>query len=159
MVTTGSAKLHERLRRIINSGQSRKNQHATKGYDYQMTNIAAAIGRVQLSKLEGFIAARQETAIFFNDSISVPGIITPETAHGRSHVWYQYTIQVTEEAGISRGRLMEALQERGIGTAINYPVPLHRQPIFEWMRTGTGVSCPVADMLADTVLSLPVYPA
>ncbi|RQD84135.1 MAG: DegT/DnrJ/EryC1/StrS family aminotransferase [Methanocalculus sp. MSAO_Arc2] len=158
MVTTGSVALHDRLRQIINHGQAEKYIHTEIGYNYRMTDIAAAIGRVQLSKLDGFIQARQENAGFFNEHIDVPGIITPVVAHGRSHVWHQYVIRVTGDAPLSRGELIRYLDEQGIGTAIHYPVPLHRQPVFAGIGSDAGVACPVADELADEVLSLPVHP-
>lgn len=158
MVTTGSADLHERLRRIINHGQSEKYIHTEIGYNYRMTDIAAAIGRVQLSKLDGFIRARQENALFFNEHIDAAGIITPIVAQDRSHVWHQYAIRVTEDAPISREELITYLKEQGIGSAIHYPVPLHRQPIFAGIGSDAGIACPIADELAAQVLSLPVHP-
>ncbi len=158
MVTTNSAELHDRLRRIINHGQSGKYIHTEIGYNYRMTDIAAAIGRVQLSKLDEFIRARQENATFFNEHIDVPGIITPVLAPGRSHVWHQYVVLVTEDAPLSREELITYLKEQGIGSAIHYPVPLHRQPVFAGIGSDGGIECPVADGLAEMVLSLPVHP-
>ncbi len=159
MVTTGSVDLHERLRRIINHGQSEKYIHTEIGYNYRMTDIAAAIGRVQLSKLNEFIRARQENATFFNEHIRVPGIITPIVAPGRAHVWHQYVVLVTEDAPLSREELIVYLKEQGIGSAIHYPVPLHRQPVFASIGADGGIACPVADELAEKVLSLPVHPS
>jgi len=153
MVTTGSDHLHERLRRIINHGQSEKYLHTGIGYNYRMTDIAAAIGRVQLAKLEGFIRARQENAAYFNDHIRVPGILTPGIAPGCTPVWHQYAIRVTDDAPLSREALMAYLKEKGIGSAIHYPVPLHRQPIYD-----SGLTQPIAEDLAASVLSLPVHP-
>ncbi len=158
MVTTNSADLHDRLRRFINHGQSEKYIHTEIGYNYRMTDIAAAIGRVQLSKLDVFIRARQENASFFNEHIDVSGLITPIVALGRSHVWHQYAIRVTDDAPLSREELIRYLKERGIGSAIHYPVPLHRQPVFAAIGSDATIVCPVADELADQVLSLPVHP-
>ncbi len=158
MVTTGSADLHDRLRRIINHGQSEKYLHTEIGYNYRMTDIAAAIGRVQLLKQDGFIRARRKNAAFFSEHIDVPGLRTPAAAPGRTHVWHQYAIQVTEDAPLSREALVAHLKERGIGSAIHYPVPLHRQPVFASIGFNTGTACPVADALAASVLSLPVHP-
>ncbi|RQD81819.1 MAG: DegT/DnrJ/EryC1/StrS family aminotransferase [Methanocalculus sp. MSAO_Arc1] len=154
MVTTGSVAFHDRLRRIINHGQSEKYIHTEIGYNYRMTDIAAAIGRVQLSKLDGFIQARQENAAYFNEHIRVPGVLTPGIAPGCTPVWHQYAIRVTDDAPLSREALMAYLKEKGIGSAIHYPVPLHRQPVYE-----AGITLPVAEELAASVLSLPVHPA
>ena len=153
MVTTGSDEYDEHLRRLINHGQSEKYLHSELGYNYRMTDINAAIGRVQLAKLDGFNRRRQENAAYYGAHITAPGLILPAVAPGRSHVWHQYSLRVTEAFPLSRDDLMAYLRERGIGCAVHYPVALSRQPYY----AGTS-SCPVAESLAASVLSIPVHP-
>src|SRR5690606_36295967 len=96
MVTTTSDEYDERLRRIINHGQSEKYLHTELGYNYRMTDINAAIGRVQLAKLDGFNRRRQENAAYYNAHITAPGLVLPSVTPGRTHVWHQYSLRVTD---------------------------------------------------------------
>jgi len=150
MVTTASDEFDARLRRVINHGQSEKYLHTELGYNYRMTDIAAAVGLVQLERLDGFNRRRQENAAFYSGHISAPGIAVPTVSPGAVHVYHQYVLRVEE----GRDRIMAALGERGIGTAVHYPVPIHRQPIY----AGLKADCPVAERLAASVFSIPVHP-
>jgi len=153
MVTTASDEYDERLRRVINHGQSEKYLHTELGYNYRMTDINAAIGRVQLAKLDGFNRRRQENAAYYNAHITAPGLVLPTVVPGRTHVWHQYSLRVTGAFPLSRDELMACLRERGIGCAVHYPVALSRQPYY-----AGAASCPVAEALAASVLSIPVHP-
>jgi perosamine synthetase len=156
MVTTADPDLAARVRRYINHGQSEKYLHTCIGYNFRMTDIGAAIGLAQLGKLDAFNARRRETAAYYDDHIRCPGIILPAASPGVEHVYHQYVIRVTDESRLTRDQLAIVLRERGIGTAVHYPIPLHRQPVFE--ECGKKARCPVADRLAAEVLSLPVHP-
>jgi len=153
MVTTASDEYDERLRRVINHGQSEKYLHTELGYNYRMTDINAAIGRVQLAKLDGFNRRRQENAAYYNAHITAPGLVLPTVAPGRTHVWHQYSLRLTGAFPLSRDELMAYLRERGIGCAVHYPVALSRQPFY-----AGAAACPVAEALAASVLSIPVHP-
>lgn len=156
MVTTNDPALSERIRRFINHGQAEKYLHTCIGYNFRMTDIGAAIGLAQLNKLDAFNAKRRETAAYYDEHIDRTGIILPEITTGVEHVYHQYVIRVTDECRLTRDQLAIALREKGIGTAIHYPVPLHRQPVFlEYTKKSR---CPVADTLAWEVLSIPVHP-
>lgn len=156
MVTTSEADLAKKIRIIINHGQPEKYVHTCLGYNFRMTDIGAAIGLVQLGKLDNYNARRQDTAAYYDDHITTGGIEMPLVVPGTTHVFHQYVILVTPECRLSRDQLAIALRDKGIGTAVHYPIPLHRQPVFE-QCTRKG-SCPVADRLAGEVLSLPVHP-
>lgn len=156
MVTTGEKACHERLRLIINHGQSEKYLHIRLGYNYRMTDIAAALGLVQLKRLERFNQRRRKNAGYYNDRLSVRGLVTPVTAPGVHPVYHQYVVRLTDEFPMSRAGFIDYLRQNGIGSAVHYPIPLHRQPVF-----GPGNDpdpCPVATRLAGSVLSLPVHP-
>ena len=156
MVTAADPDLAARVRRYINHGQSEKYLHTCIGYNFRMTDLGAAIGLAQLAKLDRFNARRRETAAYYDDHIRCPGIVLPAVSPGVEHVYHQYVVQVSDECRLTRDQLAIMLRERGIGTAVHYPIPLHRQPVFE--ECGKKARCPVADRLAGEVLSLPVHP-
>ena len=156
MVTTHDANIAAVIRRYINHGQTQKYLHTCIGYNFRLTDIGAAIGLAQLKKLDEFNRRRQETAAYYDDHIRCPGIILPVVMEGIDHVYHQYVIRVTDECRLSRDQLAVALREKGIGTAVHYPIPLHRQPVFE--ECVKKSRCPVSDQLAAEVLSLPVHP-
>lgn len=156
MVTTNEKAYNERLRLIINHGQSEKYLHTRLGYNYRLTDIGAAIGIVQLKKLEKFNQRRRKNAEFYNANLSVKGLVTPKTVQGVSHVYHQYVVRLTEEFPMNRTKFMEYLKTKGIGSAVHYPIPLHRQPLFGLKNDPDP--CPVSTRLAQSVLSLPVHP-
>jgi len=156
MVTTSDKALNERLRLIINHGQSEKYLHTRIGYNYRLTDVAAAIGLVQLKKLEKFNMRRRKNAEYFDAHISVKGILLPVVAPGMHHVYHQYVLRLTDEFGMKRADFIEYLKAKGIGSAIHYPIPLHHQPVYA--RAHEPDSCPVSTSLASSVLSIPVHP-
>lgn len=153
MVTTASDDYTVHLRRIINHGRADKYLHTELGYNYRMTDLAAAVGRVQLKKLDGFNRRRQENAAYYRAHITAPGLVLPAVAPGRTHVWHQYSLQVTEAFPLSRDEFLAYLREQGIGCAVHYPVALSNQPLY----AGAG-ACPISEALAASVLSIPVHP-
>jgi len=156
MVTTSEKAYNERLRLLINHGQSEKYLHTRLGYNYRMTDIGAALGIVQLKKLEKFNLRRRKNAEFYNASLSVKGLTLPFVGPARNHVYHQYVVRLTDEFPLNRTTFIEYLRARGIGTAIHYPIPLHRQPLFSLENDPDP--CPVSTSLAGSVLSLPVHP-
>lgn len=153
MVTTASDEYDAQLRRTINHGQSEKYLHTELGYNYRLTDIASAIGRVQLAKLGEFNRRRQENAAYYSTHITAPGLVLPSVAPGRTHVWHQYSLRLTDAFPLAREEFMAHLREHGIGCAVHYPVALPRQPYY-----AGAAACPVAEALAASVLSIPVHP-
>lgn len=156
MITTSDKACHERLRLLINHGQSEKYLHTILGYNYRMTDIGAAIGIVQLKKLEKFNLRRRNNAEFYHANLAVKGLRLPFTGPARNHVYHQYVVRLTEEFPLNRLTFMEYLKSKGIGSAIHYPIPLHHQPVFG--LDNDPDPCPVSASLAGSVLSLPVHP-
>jgi perosamine synthetase len=156
MVTTHDRDIAQKVRLLINHGQSEKYRHTILGYNFRMTDIGGAIGCVQLSKLDGFNKKRIENARYFNDHITLAGIRTPFTAPGCSHVYHQYVIQVMVDSPVNRDDLARLLHEHGIGTAIHYPIPLHKQPVYQ--NIAGSCYCRNAEDLCTRILSLPVHP-
>ncbi len=157
MVTTDDDLLAKKVRLLINHGQSQKYLHSAIGYNYRMTNIDAAIGLVQLGRLEGFNERRIDNARYLDRHLAGTGVVTPHVAPGVRHVYHQYVVKVPTDYPLSRDAFMSALAERGVGTAVHYPIPVNRQPVYQ--AEGATASCPVSDDLAASVVSLPVHPS
>ncbi len=156
MVTTRENAYAERLRLIISHGQSEKYYHTCLGYNYRMTDMAAALGIVQLKKLDAFNLSRRKNAEYFDEHLSVKGLVTPVTAPGMQHVYHQYVVRLTDEFLLSRPEFISYLTTCRIGSAVHYPIPIHRQPLY--LREYDPDPCPVSTKLAGSVLSLPVHP-
>jgi perosamine synthetase len=160
MITTSSARIAETVRLLRNHGDSGKYDHTILGYNYRMTNLQAAIGLVQLRKLDGFNAARMRNAEYLNRHIKAPGLTLPHVKDGVTHVYHQYPVLLEDNFPLSRKDLMRQLQERGIGCAIHYPRAIHHQPLYQQLGyTDETVRCPNAAAIAQKILSLPVHPA
>jgi len=149
MITTASDDLARMSRVLRNQGMERRYENEVIGFNTRMTDIHAAIGRVQLTKLAGWTAKRQENAAFF--SANLQGVVTPPTADGAVHVFHQYTVRVVDQ---DRDAVAEELGKRGIGTGVYYPTPIHRLPSFR-----LDVDLPTTELATTQVLSLPVYPS
>ncbi|WP_144671016.1 DegT/DnrJ/EryC1/StrS aminotransferase family protein [Arthrobacter sp. U41] len=149
MVTTSDAAVEHRLRLLRNQGMEKQYQNEIVGFNARMTDLHAAIGRVQLTKVLGWTAQRQQNAAFLDANLENVG--TPLVKAGAGHVYHQYTIRVPED----RDGLAKALREEyNIGTGVYYPVPNHRLPSFN--RTE---DLPNTETAAKEVLSLPVHPS
>lgn len=150
MITTDDRDLAERARKLVDHGRSGDYHHETVGYNFRMTNIEAAIGRDQLSRLPQWVESRQQNARQLTDRLSaVDGVTTPSTPDGRTHAFHQYTVRTP-----FRERIIGSLEEHGVGYGVYYPTPISEQPPYS--------SCgphPEAEFASETVLSLPVHPS
>lgn len=158
MITTDDDALAARLRLLRNHGDTGKYNHVMLGYNYRMMNIQAAIGLVQLERLEEFTEKRIGNAGSLNRNIRTKGLTKPYKAASVRHVYHQYVVRVEDDFPASRERLMSFLQEKGIGSAVHYPRPIYEQPLYkemgiDWPR------CPAAEDVSKRVLSLPVHPS
>ncbi len=158
MVVTGDEALASAARRFRNHGARRKYEHEILGFNYRMTDLAAAMGLAQLRKIDQFVAARREHAAFLTKGLSdVDGIVTPSVLPDRTHVFYQYVLRVTKEFPRSRDQVIQGLAERGVEARPCYPRPLQGQAAFDGM--GRAMDCPVALALLPEMMELPVHPA
>ncbi len=149
MVSVADDETERLLRLYRNQGMRRPYENEVVGFNNRMTDIHAAIGRVQLTKVEAWTRQRRYNAAYL--SANLVGVITPPLAKGAVHVYHQYTIRV----GDDRDGLAKALrEERGIGSGIFYPVPNHRLRPFM-----ASVDLPVTEKAAEQCLSLPVHPS
>ena len=154
MVTTHDDEIAAAVRTLRQHGATQRYRHQVLGYNFRMTEMAAAIGRAQLVKLDGFNERRRQNAAYLNRGLeSIDGLALPVERRDFRHVYHQYTVRITAD----RDGMQDRLQGMGIGTAVHYPIPVHRQPLYTELGYG-GASMPVSDSAAEQVLSLPVHP-
>jgi len=151
-VTTNDAALADWLRLYRNQGMRARYQFEMLGYNFRMTDLAAAIGLAQLAKLPRNTARRQEIAGRYDAAFGELPIGLPVTPDGRTHVFHQYTIDV----GGARDAIVTDLREAGVGADIYYPIPVHRQSYI--MERGLHAELPVTDAAATRTLALPMFP-
>ena len=151
-VTTNDDKLADWLRLHRNQGMRTRYQFEALGYNFRMTDIAAAIGLVQLAKLERNTERRRAIAARYDEAFGELPIGLPVTPDGRTHVFHQYTIDV----GGARDAIVADLREAGVGADIYYPVPVHRQAYI--MERGLYADLPVTEAAATRTLALPMHP-
>ncbi|RST56098.1 DegT/DnrJ/EryC1/StrS family aminotransferase [Variovorax sp. MHTC-1] len=129
------------------------------GFKYNLTDIAAAIGLVQLTKLPRFLERRQYLAARYHEALSSLPLICP--AHppaGEVHAWHLYVIRLAPTAKVTRDELVQALSDRGIGTSVHY-VPLHRQPYWRDRYALTTEMFPHSDAAYQSMVSIPLFTA
>lgn len=156
MVTCATETLARSVRVLRNQGMEKQYENEVIGFNARMTDIHAAIGRVQLTKVEGWTAKRQHHANLLNAGLAaLDGVTTPAVASGAVHVYHQYTIRL--EAG-ERDRIRQALQDEfQIGTGVYYPIPNHR--LASLAHFAPDLELPETEKAACEVLSLPVHPS
>jgi dTDP-4-amino-4,6-dideoxygalactose transaminase len=151
MVTTSDPAVADRARLLREHGMRVRYQHEMVGYNFRMTDVHASIGLGQLPKLPVYNARRRAIAARYDRELQ--GVITPRVQPGMTHVYHQYTLRVNR-----RDEFVERLKERGVGTGVYYPIPVHRQKPF--LALGyADQRFPVSERLAEEVLSIPVHPS
>ncbi len=151
-VTTNDDKLADWLRLYRNQGMRARYEFEILGYNFRMTDLAAAIGLAQLGKLPRNTARRQAIAATYDEAFGELPIGLPITPDGRAHVFHQYTINV----GGARDAMLADLREAGVGADIYYPIPVHRQEYI--MERGLHAELPVTDAAAAATIALPMFP-
>lgn len=156
LVTTNDAELADRVRILRVHGGKPKYFHAVIGGNFRLDALQAAILRVKLPHLEPWTAARRANAArydaLFAEAMLPPDLLTTPPRVSAGHVYNQYVIRVAR-----RDELRKHLGERGIGTEIYYPLPLHLQQCFAYLGHREG-DLPEAERASREVLALPIYP-
>ena len=149
MVSVADPEVERLVRLYRNQGMQRQYENEVVGFNNRMTDVHAAIGRVQLTKVDTWTAKRQANAAFL--SANLTGVVTPPVAPGAVHVYHQYTVRVPED----RDGVAKALREEyQVGSGMFYPVPNHRLAPF-----ATGQDLVETESAAQQCLSLPIHPA
>ncbi len=149
MISTDDAQLARTLRLLRNQGMEQRYANEIVGANMRMTDVAAAIGRVQLGRLAEWTDQRRANAARLDATIT--GVRTPRVAPGARHIYHQYTVRIEAD----RDRAQEHLKAAGVGSAVYYPTPIHRLIPY----ADLGAELPETDRAAAEVLSLPVHPS
>jgi len=153
MVSCATDEIARNVRLLRNQGMEKQYANEVIGFNARMTDIHAAIGRVQLTKVGGWTKIRQENAAFLDAHLE--GVVVPPVAAKASHVYHQYTIKVD---GAERDRIVAAMrEEHGVGSGVYYPIPNHQ--LASLAPYAEGLELPVTQQVAREVISLPVHPS
>lgn len=172
MATTDSDELAERMRRLSLHGISRDawnryTQHGSwyyeiveQGYKYNLTDVAAALGRSQFARIEELSVRRREIVKRYMEGLAdVPGIVLPADSGRGVHAWHLFVLRLDpERTAIDRGAFIEALRESGIGTSVHF-IPLHLHPLYRERFGYEPGDFPVAEASYANSVSLPLYPS
>jgi dTDP-4-amino-4,6-dideoxygalactose transaminase len=163
MVTTGDREMADHIKRLRGHGEDRKYFHVEIGGNFRLDELQAAVLRVKMKYLDAWTEARQANATAYRRLFAEAGCVAgvegnhgfvhlPEEAPDRRHVYNQFVIRCER-----RDELRSFLLERGIGTEVYYPVPLHLQPCFAFLGHRVG-DFPESERAAEQTLALPIYP-
>jgi len=158
MIVTQDDAIAERLRRLRVHGGAKQYFHDEVGYNSRLDALQAAVLSAKLPHLPGWSAKRRENAKYYDaafaDLAKEGKLTTPYVAPESESIFNQYTLRIP---GGRRDALQSYLKERGVGTSIYYPLPLHLQPCFAYLGYREG-QCPESERAAKEVLSLPIFP-
>jgi dTDP-4-amino-4,6-dideoxygalactose transaminase len=150
---TDDAELARAARRMGAHGSEVKYQHSHFGFNSRLDTLQAVVLNAKLARLETWNAERRAAADRYAELLAdVPDVRLPVTLEGNEHVWHLYVVRVPR-----RDEVMGRLQAEGVGAAIHYPVPVHRQPAMASLGLDAG-RYPVSERSAGQILSLPIYP-
>jgi dTDP-4-amino-4,6-dideoxygalactose transaminase len=153
MLVTQDEAIAERLTRLRVHGGAKQYYHDEVGYNSRLDALQAAVLSAKLPHLAGWSAKRRENAAYYDAAFAdLTDVRTPYVSPENESIFNQYTIRVPR-----RDALQAALKEKGIGSSIYYPLPLHLQPCFAYLGYHEG-QCPESERAASEVLSLPIYP-
>lgn len=157
MITTNNSEEAIKMKMLRSHGAKVKYRHEFLGYNFRMTEMQAAIGRIQLKRLNVNNKKRIENALRLRNHLrGIRGISVPQAEKNKKAVFHQFTITITDEFPISRNNLMNILRERGIESSVHYPIPIHRQKSIKDL--GYFDYLPKTDELSERILSLPTHP-
>ena len=153
MMVTSDAPTAERLRKLRLHGGAKQYHHEEVGTNSRLDTLQAAVLLAKLPHLAAWSAARRDNAAYYSAGLqAIAGVRPPVTDAANEHIFHQYTLRVER-----RDQLQARLKEQGIGSAVYYPIPLHRQECFAHLKYQAG-SLPNAERAATEVISLPIYP-
>jgi dTDP-4-amino-4,6-dideoxygalactose transaminase len=152
-VVTNDPELRQKIQMLRDHGQSRKYYHATMGWNCRMDGIQGAILSIKLKHLDEANSLRRKHAMRYNQAFAgIVEVPTPFEAKYARHVYHVYAVRVQD-----RDAVLRHLQEKGVGCAVHYPVPIHLQEAGRNLGYTKG-EFPIAETLADEFLSLPMFP-
>jgi perosamine synthetase len=152
--TTDDDGMADRLRLFRNHGMRVRYHHEELGTNFKPTDLSAAIGLAQLGRLDERTDRRRHNAAYLAAQLGGDYLV-PTVPEGRDHVWHQFVMRFPGE----RQAVIDGLADRGIGTLIYYPIPIHKQAYLQTFMPGAvDLDLPVTNRLSDEVLAIPVHP-
>jgi dTDP-4-amino-4,6-dideoxygalactose transaminase len=151
-VITNDDGVAEKVKRLRNGGQRERYHHDMAGINSRLDEVQAAVLRLKLRHLPAWTERRQALARRYRDGLTGTGLGLPTEQPYATAVWHLFVVRHGDRDGLAR-----RLQERGVGTLVHYPIPLHLQPAFAHLGGRAG-DFPVAERAAEEILSLPLYP-
>jgi perosamine synthetase len=159
VITTDDEEVAAAARVLRNQGQRARYDYERPGFNFRMTELQAALGVAQMSRLPAIIDARRTNAGSLGEGLAgIDGLITPSQLPGRFHVFHQFTVRVTDQARVGRDELAARLYAEGIECGVYYPRPVFDYPCFLGDPRVGQVEMPRTRRIAGEVLSLPVHP-
>jgi dTDP-4-amino-4,6-dideoxygalactose transaminase len=151
-MTAGDATLADHLRMLRVHGSKERYVHEEIGYNSRLDELQAAVLRVKLPRVDSWNAQRAQVARWYGEGLAgLAQVVTPSAPVGYAHIYHQYVIRAER-----RDELKSFLQDRGIGSMIYYPIPLHQQVCFRFLGYRDG-DLPHTERAARDVLALPVF--
>ena len=152
MIVTDDASIEHQARMLRNQGGVVRYQNEIVGFNNRMTDIHAAIGRVQVTKVKGWTDQRRKNAAYLDAHLK--GVVIPFVQPGSEHAYHQYTIRIDGITGEQRDKVIAGIKEGGVGADVYYPTPIHKLASF-----AQKITLPVTEKLVKEVLSIPVHPS
>lgn len=157
MVVTNDQDIAQMLKHLRNHGSTTKYHHDMLGYNDRMNDMQAALGRVQLTRLDALNKKRKEHARYYNEQLKhIDGLILPPESDEKTSAYHHYTLRIESSFPLTRDELLKHLAQKGIESMVVYPVPIDQQPYIK--QYVTMKPSPRADRVSRLVLSIPVHP-
>ncbi len=158
MIVTDDSEVAERARLIRDQGQAAKYEHVLLGFNLRMTEVQAAIGLVQLAKLDAWVRQRRANANVLTKALEgIEGLTPPAEGNWMVHAFYQYIVRAEPSFRLSRDEIVQALVEDGVGSRGSYPTALYKQKALRDLKVRGR--CPVTESVVSRLFELPVHPS
>ena len=158
LITTNDDVLADRLRILRNQGMRERYKYEVVGHNYRLTDIHAAIAVPQVAKMFLIAESRKKNAAFLNEALAdLDALRLPKENKGRSHVWHQYTVVLTEESQVDRDEFITKMSEKGVTCGAYYPKLAYDYDCFKNNVRIVVDDVPVAARIAERCVSLPVH--
>jgi len=148
-VITDDPEVAEQARLLRNYGERARFEHVLRGLNSRLDGLQAAVLSTRLAGLDAAVERRRALALRYEEELAGTSLVTPRVADGREHAYHLYVVQADR-----RDEFRNRLAERGVATAVHYPIPIHRQPAYRELDRRGGF--PVAERLAQRIASLPL---
>ena len=159
LITTDDASLADRMRVLRNQGMRNRYEYVVPGHNYRLTDLQAAVGIPQFHRLGDINSRRSANAAALSIGLTgIAGLTVPTEASGRTHVWHQYTVRVTDDAPITRDEFVDRMNDAGVGCGVYYPRTVFDYDCYRDHPRVVAVDVPRARLAAAQVASLPVHP-